>query len=235
MDIFIFVVGMTLAAVSVFLLKDYVRFLLGVYSVPGKVISIQQVVVPRLAASPGPRFVQSGFYPVVEYGSDAGPITFTMIDPATSGRFHVGDRVSLRVAKTRRRHRRNSRCVSVLMLLQVLLFGLLVSAAVSTSFELSVVKIALASAVLALCLAILILYTKDQDEQGINDFGHSRFGCPQLCLFEPTACSKWHDAWVDRRQLLKIRGSQAFGACCMMMACVLFVLAMQPLLQITQL
>lgn len=233
MDIFIFVIGLTLAAASVFLTKDYVRFLLGAYSVRGKVVSIQQVFVPCVPQNSEVPYVKNGFYPVVEYLSEAGPVIFTVIDPATSGRFHVGDRVGLKVAKTRRRQRRNSKSISILLLAQLLLAACLLSAALFSSFELSTIKIVLASAVLALCLTILILYTRDQDAQGINDFGHSRFGCPQLCLFEPTACDKWQNAWMDKRQQLKIRGSRVFGAFCMMLAGVLFVLAMQPALHFT--
>ncbi|TNC81462.1 MAG: hypothetical protein C9356_09030 [Oleiphilus sp.] len=233
MDIFIFVVGLTLAAASVFLIKDYVRFLLGVYSVPAKVVSIQQVFVPCVPQNALDPYVKNGFYPVVEYQSESGPVTFTVIDPATSGRFHVGDCVGLKVAKTRRRQRRSSKSISILVFSQLLLFACLISAAIFSSFELSTIKIVLASVVLALCFAILILYTRDQDAQGINDFEHSRFGCPQLCLFEPTACSKWRNAWMDKRQQLKIRSSQAFGAFCMMVAGVLFVLAMKPVLHLT--
>lgn len=232
MDLFIFNIGLTLAAASIFLVKDYVRFLLGVHSVSGKVVSIQQVFVHRSIGACGKPFVSDGFYPVVEYNSETGPVSFTVIDPSTSGRFHVGDRIRLKVAKSRRKQRRGCKSATILVFLQLLLLGSMLASGIFSDYHLSTPKIILASIVLALCFAILILYTRDQDEQGINDFSHTRSGLPQLCLFEPTACAKWHDAWVDRRQLLKIRGSQAFGVFFMSSALILLLFAMQPLLRV---
>ncbi len=230
MDIFILIVGMTLAAAGVFLFRDYVGFLLGVHSLSGKVISIQHVFVHRRHDNGCRPFVGDGFYPVVEYPSDSGPLAFTAIDPSTSGRFHVGDNIKLNVAKSRRSQRRTSKSTRVLILLLVALLGILVAAPMIAGFELSIMKITLASVVLALCFAMLIGFVRDQDELGLNDYAHSRSGRPRLCLFEPTAFCKWHECWMDRRQLLKIRSSQIFRAFCLLFACVLFALSLQPLL-----
>lgn len=230
MDIFILIIGMTLASAGVFIFRDYVGFLLGVHSLSGKVISIQQVFVHGRHDKHGEPYVGDGFYPVVEYQSDTGPLAFTAIDPSASGRFHVGDSIRLNVAKSRRSERRMSKTTRVLILLLVSLLGCLIAAPLFAGFELSMMKITLASVVLALCFAMLIVFVRDLDEQGLNDFAHSRSGRPRLCLFEPTAFCKWSECWMDRRQQMKIRNSQIFGVFCVLLACVLFVLSLQPLL-----
>lgn len=230
MDFFILIIGMTLASAGVFLFRDYVGFLLGVHSLSGKVISIQQVFVHGRQHQRGQPFVGDGFYPVVEYQSESGPLAFTAIDPSTSGRFHVGDSIKLNVAKSRRSERRMSRTTRTLIVLLLSLLACLVAAPMLASFELSPMKIILASVVLAFCFAMLIVYVRDLDEQGLNDYAHSRSGRPRLCLFEPTAFCKWSDCWMDRRQQMKIRNSQIFGVFCVLLACVLVVLSLQPLL-----
>ena len=124
-DAFTFFMGLTLAVTGWFLCRDYARFLGASYFLKGRVTSIQQVfVAPSLRDAregrPQP-VVSDGFYPVIEYTSPTGAISFTAIDRSTSGRFHVGDEVRLRVSKTRRKQNRVCKSFSMLALSLVLL------------------------------------------------------------------------------------------------------------------
>jgi len=235
MDAFIFVMGLTLAAVGVFLFRDYVRFLAGSYSISGKVVSIQQVFIPKpigrkVDIEP---YVADGFYPVVEYKSDSTPIRFTAIDNVASGRFHVGDKLRLKVTKSRRKHQRHCRSMSILMSLLVLLASLMFVSATMTGYHLSVIKIISASFVLAIGFAMLIIYTREQDEQSEQNQLDTGKAYSQLCLFEPTAFNKWQATWQDRRQLKKIRGARAAAGFCFTSASMLVLAALMPVLSLS--
>lgn len=235
MDAFVFVMGLTLLAAGLFLFRDYVQFLAGVHTLPAKVVSIQQVFLPGLSSetdAPGGRFVSNGFYPIVEYHSETGPISFTAIDKAISGRFHVGDKLRLRISKTRRSCHRHCKSITALLSLLLVLCVCLFAAALETGAQLSAFKIIGASVVIALCFATLILYTREQDEQGNHRFraASAASGPAQLCLCEPTAFEKWKGTWQDHRQKTRIRGAQAFGAMCLTSACALLAVALRPFL-----
>lgn len=230
MDAFAVMMALTLVSAGFFLVRDYVRFLSGVYTVNAKVISIQQVFLPRHNDAAQATYVSDGFYPVIEYETESGPISFTAIDSLTSGRFHVGDRLRLKVTKSRRRSQRRCRSVTVLFSLLMILAAFLIVSALFATFDLSLLKIIEASFVLGIGSAMLIIYTREQDAQGISQVAGYEANHTQLCLYEPTAFSKWRNAWQDRRQRNKIRGARACAGFCFTSACLLLVAAVQPFL-----
>jgi hypothetical protein len=233
-DAFVFVMGMTLATIGLFLFRDYVRFLSGTHRIRGKVVTIQQAFIPRRdAQEEGCQFVSDGFYPVVEYQSEGEAVRFTAIEKAASGRFHVGDKLSLKVSKSRRKRHRHCRSMSVLTALMTVLAGFLVFFAFASGHHLSILKIVCASFVLAFGFAMFIIYLREHDEQG-NDtsIDHNR-AYPQLCLFEPTAYDKWQSNTRDRRQLQRIRGVRAAAGFCFTSASMMLGAALLPMLSIS--
>lgn len=234
MDAFTLAMSLTLAVAGVFLYRDYVQFLRGVHSVLGKVCAIQQVFVPQESDATGARrpLVKNGFYPVVEYTSAQGPIRFTAIDHNISGRFHVGDKLRLRVTKSRRSHCRTCKSFSALVILLAVLCVSLVVAALFAQFHLLAHQVLMASFVIAFCFSVLVIYVRDQDKQEDQAFSRSELGHAQLCLFEPTAFEKWSQALKDPVQIIKIRSSQLIGAICLTSACAMLILAIQPLSQL---
>jgi len=237
MDAFTLTMAATLAVAGWFLTRDYARFLRGTYAMRGRVTSIQQVFVSRMDTHEkgdiASQIVKNGFYPVIEYPAPGGAISFTAIDVNASGRFHVGDEVCLKVSKTRRKETRICGTFSVLMLMLGLLVLGLLGLAIFSGFNASASQIVLASIVLSVCLSISVLYIRDQDENCKHDLTRTESGYTQLCLFEPTAFSKWKSALRDPVQRNKIRSSQVCGATCMGSAVVMMLVALQPLLHIS--
>jgi len=231
MVIFTVVMGLTLAVAGVFLYRDYVRCLRGVHSVFGKVTSIQQVFIHQRTGTMGRSrnpFVKDGFYPVIEYKTPQGLVKFTAIDRNISGCFHVGDKLKLRVTKSRRRQNRSCKTFAVLVALVVALCASLALAAMFSEFRLATSQVLLASFVIAFCFSVLVVYVKDQDAHGEHEFTRSELGHAQICLFEPTAFGKWKTSLRDPAQLSKIRSTQFFGAVSLSSACVMLALAVQP-------
>jgi hypothetical protein len=236
MDAFTFVIGLTLAVAGFFLYRDYARFLRGAYAKQGKVISIQQVFSAQLSSDAtrlAPPYVRNGFYPVIEYSLKDGPIQFTAIDKNTSGSFHVGDQVKLRIIKTRRKATRVCHTFIVLVAMVTLLSLGMISAALSSSFQISIGQVFLASCVVAASLSMLIFYLRDQDQLYTHELTHTKGGRTQLCLAEPTAFKHWKSALLDPAQRYKIRSSQLCGATCMGTAMITLTIALQPLIQFT--
>ncbi len=229
-DAFTFIMGTTLAVTGWFLCRDYARFLRASSYLKARVTSIQQVFVPKIGREQGAGepYVKDGFYPVIEYQAPEGAISFTAIDASASGRFHVGDEVGLRVSKTRRKQARMCKSFSLLVLSLVLLMAGLLGSALVADFVLSKAQIVSGSFVIALGLAILVLYLRDQDESCIHEFQHTEGGCSQLCLFEPTAFKKWKSALKDPQQCSKIRSSQIFGSACFGFAMLTWAMSVQP-------
>lgn len=232
MDASLIVMGLTLACAGVFLLRDYVQSLVCKHLVHANVVSIQQVFTPQLMAAgkpPNP-YVADGFYPIIEYMSDGQPIRFTAIDAATSGRFHVGDRIKLKITQSRRKSSRSSRSLLVLLVLCLVLAGLMTFAAATDGLHMSIFKILGGSVVLAIGLTMMIIHTREQDERGLESLVDSGRAYAQFCLHEPTAFEKWRVAAADKRQQLKIRSAKAFAGCCFTAASMLFVVAFAPLM-----
>lgn len=224
--------GLTLACAGIFLLRDYVHSLVCKHVLHANVVSIQQVFTPQLmAAGKQPRpYVPDGFYPIIEYQSEGSPIRFTAIDSATSGRFHVGDRIKLRITQSRRKNARKSRSLAALLLLCFMLAGLMIYAAVSSDHRMSIFEISGASVVLAIGLTMMIIHTRELDERALDSLVDSGKAYTQFSLHEPTAFGKWRVAAADRRQHLKIRSAKAFAGCCFTAASMLFVVAIAPLM-----
>ncbi len=233
MDAFTLTMAATLAVAGWFLVRDYARFLRSTYAMRGKVTSIQQVFVSRAPlnreGAPAESFVKNGFYPVIEYATKTGPVSFTAIDSNASGRFHVGDKVSLKISKTRRKETRMCRTFSVLVMMLAILCMTLVGIALFSAVKASAAQIVLASIVISVCLSILVLYVRGQDENCMHDLTRTESGYAQLCLFEPTAFRHWKSALRDPAQRYKIRSSQFFGATCMGSALVMVLASLQPL------
>lgn len=226
--------ALTLAVTGWFLCRDYARFLRTSYTMRAKVTSMQQVFVPRgeieleVAEKTQEPFLKNGFYPVIEYRTPNGPVSFTAIDASASGRFHVGDELRLRVSTTRRKHARMCKSFSLLVLSLVVLAMGLLGSAVFADFALSYAQIVAASFVIALGLAILVLYLRDRDENCIHEMTRTEGGRSQLCLFEPAAFHHWKSTFRDRQQRYKIRSSQIFGSACFGFAMLTLALAIQP-------
>jgi len=232
MDAFALIIGLTLATAGVFLYKDYAHFLRGAYAKQGKVVSIQQVFTTYLhseSTSKNKPYVENGFYPVIEYLINGEGVQFTAIDHNNSGSFHVGDQVRLKIIKTRRKENRPCKTALALVSMIVILCGGLVIAGLASTIQVTIGQIFLASFVIAVCLAILVLYIKDQDEHVIQDLTQTKSGRTQICLAEPTAFRNWKSAFYDPVQRTKIRSSQFCGATCMCSAMFMLAIAVQPL------
>ena len=218
--------ALTLMVAGLFLCRDHVRFLRSSYAINGRVVSIQHVFLSSLSGELKPdqhRYVENGFYPVVEYYLKGGPVSFTAIDSDASGRFHVGEDVKLRVIKTRRKENRSCRNALVLgAMLAVTCFALVMDMLLSGIG--SVYRVFLASGVMAICLAILVAYARDCDEYGSRGVSRSQGGKLQLCLFEPAAFQNWGKSLRDPAQRSKIRNKQMFGITCVFSA--VFMMAM---------
>mgnify|MGYP000243956259 CR=1 FL=1 len=232
MDAFAFIIGLTLAIAGLFLYKDYTKFLRGAYSKHGKVVSIQQIFTNKLYSDSPLRnssFVKNGFYPVIEYALNDEAVQFTAIDHLNSGNFHVGDEVKLKIIKTRRKQNRPcNTAIALTSMILILSLGLVCTGIISTT-ALSIGQIFLASCVIAICLSILVVYFRGQDDHVVQDLSQTRSGRTQICLSEPTAFRNWNSALRDPIQRNKIRSSKFCGATCMCSAFLMLVFAIQPL------
>lgn len=157
-------------------------------------------------------FVGAGFYPIIEYSQDGEAVRFTAIDHLASAKLHVGDRVQLRIIKSRRKENRYCKSVIALVSLITILGITLVSASISGETSPSLTQIFLGSLVIALSLAILALYLSDQDQYFLHDLKETKRGYTQLVLAEPTAYRKWHSSFKDPVQRIKIHSSRVCGA-----------------------
>jgi len=218
MDAFTFIIYLTIAITGFFLYRDYARFLRGAYTKQGRVVSIQQFFSSQLSSAQPIKqtpFVKNGFYPVIEYAQEGEAIRFTAIDQHASGCFHVGDRIRLKIIKTRRKANRTCKSIFALIaMLGILSLGM-VSAALTTTIYISIEQVLLASGVIMASLFILVFYMFDQDQHYDHNLTQTKNGETQLCLVEPTAFKNWKSALHDPVQRYKIRGSQFFGATCM--------------------
>lgn len=235
MDAFTFIISLTLAIAGFFLYRDYARFLRGAYAKHGKVVSIHQVFSNNLYLHEGASmqpYVKNGFYPVIEYPLEGGPVRFTAIDHLASGNFHVGDKVKLRIIKTRRKHSRTCKTlIALISMISLLALGM-ISAALTSSIYISLGQVLLASIVIAASLSILIFYQRDQDSHYIHELTHTKSGRAQLYLAEPAAFKNWTSALHDPVQRIKIRSSQFCGATFIGSALLMLSVAIQPSLQL---
>lgn len=206
-------ISLTLAVTGFFLYRDYASFLKGAYAKRGKVVSIQPAFPSQRSSNTTSKsFVSEGFYPIIEYNYEGHAVRFTAIDHLASAKLHVGDKVQLRIIKTRRKENRLCKSLIALVCLISILGFTLFAAAVTGNTSLSLTQIFLGSFVIALCLAILALYFSDQDQHFLHDLKETKRGYTQLFLAEPTAYRKWQSSFRDPVQRFKIQGSRLCGA-----------------------
>lgn len=204
----------TMAVAGLLLTRDYVRFLKSTHQVNASVKSIQHVFLPSNARSG----TKSGYYPVLEYKTEQGPIEFTCIDELAANRFHIGDKIKLHVSKSRRTELRNCRTFLLLSaMLAVLIGGLFLSALVPNS-GIGPLHIIVASFVVATCLFVIVRFKRDQDQNMALQTLDVDGGSARYWLKEPTAFKHWCRTLHDRKQAARVRFSQAFGACCFIMS-----------------
>lgn len=236
MDAISYIIGLTVAVTGFFLYRDYTRFLRGAYAKYGKVVSIHQVFANTLGYDDNNQtsepYVKNGFYPVIEYPLEGGPVRFTAIDQLASGNFHVGDKVKLRIIKTRRKHSRTCKTLVALISMISLLALSMVGAALIPGIHISFGQILLSSLVIAVSLSILILYQRDQEQHYVHNLGHTKSGRAQLYLPEPAAFKNWTSSLSDPAQRIKIRSSQFCGATCIGFSLIILMLAIQPSIQL---
>jgi hypothetical protein len=221
----------TLALAGVLLVRDYARFLRSVHTLQAKVTSIQHVFVPTLDGKPKEtkNTVESGYYPVVQYQTKQGPVSFTCIDSAVVDRFHIGDKIRLRISKSRRKADRTCKTFTLLAMMLVMLSFGLVAGASFPGFYLAPTYIFTASLVIAACLCVIVRFKREQDECKSIQVLHNDSGRTQYCLQEPTAFKHWGQAVRDNHQVSKIRSSQALGLVCFAISAALLVVTMFPL------
>ena len=206
-------ISLTLAVTGVFLYRDYARFLKGAYAKLGKVVSIQPAFPQTINNTKlGTTFVSGGFYPIIEYIHNGEAVRFTAIDHLASARLHLGDKVQLRIIKTRRKANRACNSLITLVSLISILGITLFSTAIVGTTSLSLTQIFLGSFVIALSLAILALYFIEQDQHYLHALKETKKGYTQLFLAEPTAYKKWQSSLIDPIQRFKINGSKLCGA-----------------------
>lgn len=224
--------SLTLAVTGFFLYRDYAGFLKGAYAKRGKVVSVQPVF-PKLTNpnnNHSKPFVPEGFYPVIEYQHAGEAVQFTAIDHLASAKLHVGDKIQLRIIKTRRKENRACKSLITLITLILALGITLISAAISGSVSLSLTQIFLGSLIVALSLTILALYFSDRDQYFLHDLKETKRGYTQLFLAEPTAYKKWHSSFRDPVQRFKIQGSRFCGVTFIGSAVAILSSTVKPLL-----
>lgn len=206
-------ISLTLAVTGIFLYRDYSRFLKGTYAKRGKVVSIQPTFSNAHQVSLNThRYVSAGFYPIIEYSHEGEAVRFTAIDHTASAKLHVGDKVQLRIIKSRRKETRSCKSIFTLVSLISILGIALTYTSITAASPPSLTQIFLGSFVIALSLGILALFLSDQDEYFENNLKVTKRGYTQLFLAEPTAYRKWQSSFRDPVQRFKIRGSRLCGA-----------------------
>ncbi len=216
----------TMAVAGLLLTRDYVRFLKSTHQVNAVVKTIQHVFLPSNARSG----TKSGYYPVLEYKTNQGPVAFTCIDERAANRFHIGDKVKLHVSKSRRTGTRNCRTFVLLSaMLAVLVGGLFLSALVPDS-GIGSLHIIVASFVVATSLFVIVRFKRDQDESMEMQTFDCDGGNASYWLKEPTAFKHWCKALHDRKQAARVRLSQAFGFCCFVISGGIAAGALSPVL-----
>tara|TARA_R110001592_G_scaffold204098_1_gene454132 strand:+ start:41833 stop:42501 length:669 start_codon:yes stop_codon:yes gene_type:complete len=216
---------------GVFLCRDYASFLKGAYAKHGKVVSIQPTFSHQLNSNfPPSKLLSESFYPIIEYMHEGQTVRFTAIDHLASAKLHVGDKVQLRIIKTRRKENRACKSLIALVCLITVLVITLFTTAIVGNTTLSLPQIFLGSFIIALSLAILALYFSDQDQHFAHDLKETKRGYTQLFLAEPTAYTKWQSSFRDPVQRFKIQGTRICGATFIGSAMAIFTSTISPYL-----
>ncbi len=220
MDVLLLFMGLTLAAAGWLLIRDCTQFLYSAYTARGKVVGIEPGYWPRHHHPEKHRI--PGYFPIIEYYWNGESSRFTALIPEAVGTLQIGDQVNVQVSRSRRSKSRLGRGLVVLMSLLACLLGLLVVAAVMQHRQVGLAHVCLASLVLAVCLFVIVLYLRQQDESLPGGLPSKRQAAHvSLCLQEPTSPRHWARYRVSRQQRNRICYSRIFGGGCMAAAFVL--------------
>ncbi len=221
--------GLTLISAGWVLIWEFTRFLHCAYAVQGKVVSLEPgYSLNGSGAQPGRKFY---FFPVIEYYWSGQNIRFTSLDENYIDSLQVGDQVQLSFSRSRRKHTRFGRFMTLMMSCMAILIAVGVMGGVQAlGEEVALVDILLASMVLAVCLFIIVLYMRQLDETMVDSEHHARRRSVLTCVFlqEPTNVCYWKKLFTNRKQRRRIWVSKMLGSSCLVAGFVMFVFALYP-------
>ena len=225
MDALILLMGLTLISAGWVLIWEFTRFLHCSYAVQGRVVSLEPGYSrSTLRISEG----QSNYYffPVIEYYWEGSKIRFTSLDESCISGLQVGDQVQLSFSRSRRKHTRLGRMVTLMLTMMAMLIAGVVSGAVLLNQHVDMVHVLMASVILAGCLFIIVLYMRQQDETAVDSDNHARRSVLN-CVFlqEPTNVNYWRGLFTNRKQRRRIIVSKMVGGGCLVSGVLLFMMA----------
>ncbi len=225
MDALILLMGLTLISAGWVLIWEFTRFLHCSYAVQGRVVSLEPGYSrSTLRISEG----QSTYYffPVIEYYWDGSKIRFTSLDESCICGLQVGDQVQLSFSRSRRKHTRIGRMVTLMLTMMAMLIASVVFGAVLLNQNVDMIHVLMASVILAGCLFIIVLYMRQQDETAVDSNHHARRSVLN-CVFlqEPTNVNYWRGLFTNRKQRRRIIVSKMVGGGCLVSGVLLFVMA----------
>lgn len=218
MDLLLLLMGLTLLTAGWFLMWEFARFLHCAYSLQGRVVSME----PGFGVHKhlhGPDAKSFSFFPVIQYDWMGEPTRFTSLDSKCIVGLQIGDQVKLSFSRTRRSEVRIGRMVMMLVVSMALLVAGMFSASVLIRESLDMGHILLASLVLAVCLFIIILYIRQQDEMSPSTRYPQSQSQSQTNVFilEPTNVCYWKGLFTNRSQRRRIWVSKVVGGCCLVL------------------
>ncbi|WP_020410634.1 DUF3592 domain-containing protein [Hahella ganghwensis] len=226
MDVLILLMGLTLISAGWVLLWEFTRFLHCAYAVQGRVVSLEPDY-SRSTRHTGERRSSYYFFPIIEYFWEGDKIRFTSLDESCISGLQVGDQVQLSFSRSRRKHTRIGRFATIMICMMAMLIAGVVSGAALLSQSVDLYHVLFASIILAICLFIIVLYMRQQDETAVDSDKHARRSVLN-CVFlqEPTNVCYWKNLFTNRRQRRRIVISKMFGGGCLASGLLLFVMAL---------
>ncbi|AZZ90427.1 DUF3592 domain-containing protein [Hahella sp. KA22] len=225
MDVLILLMGLTLITAGWVLIWEFTRFLHCAYAVQGRVVSLEPGYgMRKKMAQPGK--ASYSFFPVIEYQWQGDRIRFTSLDDKCIAGLQIGDQVQLSFSRSRRKHTRIGRLVALMIASMTMLVAGILGGAMLLGQQVDVIHILLGSVVLAICLFIIVLYLRQQDETAADSVHHVRrrvLNC--VFLQEPTNVCHWRALFTNRRQRRRIWASRVLGGGCLATGAFLFAAA----------
>ncbi len=224
MDLLLLLMGLTLLTAGWFLVWEFARFLHCAYSIQGRVVSMEPGYGVHKHIH-GPDAKSFSFFPVIQYEWMGEPTRFTSLDSKCIVGLQIGDQVKLSFSRTRRTEARIGRMVMILVLSMAVLVAGMFSAGVLIRENLDMAHMLLGSLVLAVCLFIIILYIRQQDET----IPSTRYPQAQsqsqtnVFILEPTNVCYWKRLFTNRSQRRRILFSKVIGFCCLTIGSLMFV------------
>lgn len=226
MDLLLFLAGLTLLVAGWFLIWEFARFLHCAYVVPGTVVSMEPGFGLRrhLQTAEASRY---SFFPVIQYEWMGLPTRFTSLDQQCIAGLQIGDQVKLSFSRSRRTHGRIGRMVLLLSASMGLLVGGVLASSMASGQGVDMIHILMASFVLAVCLCIIVLYTRQQDETNPA----TRYPQAQVqsvlnvFILEPTNVCYWKNLFTNRSQRRRILFSKMVGGVCFMAGMLMLISA----------